>query len=96
MDNCKIHHTAFVVEAINSREYKPLFMPPYSPFLNPIEECWSKIKSNIKRNPLDESFTLKPRIVEACKTVTVDNCLGWIRHSESFWDKCIKGDKGLK
>ncbi|KAG2211633.1 hypothetical protein INT47_008730 [Mucor saturninus] len=38
MDNCRIHHSAFVVNAINKRGYKPLFMPPYSPFLNPIEE----------------------------------------------------------
>ncbi|ORE22031.1 hypothetical protein BCV71DRAFT_172619, partial [Rhizopus microsporus] len=39
MDNCKIHHSHFVVDAINKRGYKPLFMPPYSLFLNPIEEC---------------------------------------------------------
>lgn len=37
MDNCRIYHSAFVVDAINKRGYKPLFMPPYSPFLNPIE-----------------------------------------------------------
>lgn len=35
MDNCRIHHSHFVVDAINKRGYKPLFMPPYSPFLNP-------------------------------------------------------------
>ncbi|KAG0176039.1 hypothetical protein DFQ28_005000, partial [Apophysomyces sp. BC1034] len=44
MDNCRIHHSRFVVDAISRLGYKPLFMPPYSPFLNPIEECWSKIK----------------------------------------------------
>jgi transposase len=37
MDNCRIHHSALVLDAINKRGYKPLFMPPYSPFLNPIE-----------------------------------------------------------
>lgn len=39
MDNCKVHHTTFVVEVINNRGYKPLFMSPCSPFLNPTEEC---------------------------------------------------------
>jgi hypothetical protein len=58
MDNCRIHHSRFVVEAVEQRGYKPLFMPPYSPFLNPIEECWSKIKKNIKRNPLHKSLSL--------------------------------------
>jgi transposase len=96
MDNCRIHHSRFVVDAINKRGYKPLFMPPYSPFLNPIEECWSKIKKNIKRNPLDKSDTLTPRIAEACKQVTVTDCQGWIRHAETYWDRCIQKENGLK
>lgn len=49
MDNCRIHYSRFVVDTINNRRYKPLFMPPYPLFLNPVEE--SKIKKNIKRNP---------------------------------------------
>jgi transposase len=39
MDDCRIHRSDFVIGAINKRGYKPLFLPPYSPFLNPIEEC---------------------------------------------------------
>ena len=76
IDNCRIHHSRFVVNLIHSRGYKPLFMPPYSPFLNPIEECWSKIKQNIRRNPLKKGDELTPRIAEACKTVTVEDCQG--------------------
>ena len=96
MDNCRIHHSAFVVDAINKRGYKPLFMPPYSPFLNPIEECWAKIKSNIKRNPLDTNSKLTPRIVEACQSVTVEDCMGWIRHAETYWDRCMNKELNLK
>jgi transposase len=44
MDNCRIHRSRFVVDIINQRGYKLLFMPPDSPFLNPIDEYWSKIK----------------------------------------------------
>ncbi|CEP20206.1 hypothetical protein [Parasitella parasitica] len=76
MNNCRIHHSAFVVDAFNKRGFKTLFMPPYSPFLNPIEECWSKIKSNIKRNPLDEANTLTSRFPAACGSVTVKDCQG--------------------
>ncbi|KAG0782662.1 hypothetical protein G6F16_006659 [Rhizopus arrhizus] len=83
------------VEAINNRGYKPLFMSPYSPFLNPIEERWSKIKSNIKRAPLDENSILTPHIVQACQRVTIDDCLDWIRHSESYWDRCINKELSL-
>ncbi|KAG1440541.1 hypothetical protein G6F56_011877 [Rhizopus delemar] len=96
MDNCNIHHTSFVVETINNRGYKPLFVPPYSPFLNPIEKCRPKIKSNIKRAPLDENSTLTPHIVQACQTVTDDGCLSWIRHSQSYRNRCINKGLGLK
>lgn len=95
MDNCRIQHSRYVVEAIKSRSYKPLFMPPYSPSLKPIEECWSKIKKHIKRNPLSSLDTLTPRIQAACLTVTTEDCLGWIRHSESFWDRCLDEELGL-
>ncbi|KAL0078287.1 hypothetical protein J3Q64DRAFT_1643810, partial [Phycomyces blakesleeanus] len=49
-----------------------------------IEECWSKIKSNIRRNPLDTEDTLTPRIIETCLTVTADNCIGWTSQAEYY------------
>lgn len=72
---CRLQKSRFVVDIIVKRGYKPLFMPPYSPFLNPIEECWSKIKSGIRRNPLKKDDELTPRIAEACNTVTTKDCL---------------------
>lgn len=95
MDNCRIHHSHYVVEAIQNRGYIPPFMPPYSPFLNPIEECWAKIKSRVRRNPLSSLNTLTPRIQEACRSVTTEDCLGWTRHSETFWDRCLDKETGL-
>ena len=96
LDNCRIHHSQFVTDVITRRGYKPLFMPPYSPFLNPIEECWSKMKKLIRRNPLDERDTLTPRIAEACLQVTVEDCNGWIRHAETYWDRCLEKELRLK
>jgi transposase len=89
MDNCRIHHSDFVIEAINKRGYKPLLLPPYSPFLNPIEECWAKVKTNTRRNQLSKVDQLTPRIAAACATVTAEDCQGWIRHSKTFWDRCL-------
>jgi transposase len=84
MDNCRIHHSPFVVDAINNRGYKPLFMIPYSPVLNPIEKYWSKIKKNIRKNPLDRVGHLTPRIDEACNLIIKSDCQGWIRHAETY------------
>jgi transposase len=48
MDNCRIHHIKEVTERLLAVGARPLFMPPYSPELNPIEETWSLIKATFK------------------------------------------------
>ena len=45
MDNAPIHTPAKIRDLVESRHYKCLYLPPYSPFLNPIEEFWSKVKA---------------------------------------------------
>jgi hypothetical protein len=42
MGNCRIHHSYFVVEAINKRGYKPLFMPPIHHSLIPLKKVGRK------------------------------------------------------
>lgn len=90
MDNAPIHRSPEIQDLISSRGYKCMYLPPYSPFLNPIEEMWSKIKFGVRRDQLTDKDTLAPRIVQAAKEVTVDDCEGWIRHSVSFFDKCLE------
>jgi len=45
MDNCRIHHIKEVAERLNKVGARALYLPPYSPELNPIEEAWSLIKA---------------------------------------------------
>lgn len=59
MDNLRVHHILPVREAIESQGAHLLFLPPYSPDLNPIELCWSFIKSVVRRR--------KPRLVDDLK-----------------------------
>ncbi|KAG1201467.1 hypothetical protein G6F70_003144 [Rhizopus microsporus] len=47
MDNASVHKPNKVRECIEKRGYKCVYLPPYSPFLNPIEEFWSKSLKNI-------------------------------------------------
>ncbi|KAG0786127.1 hypothetical protein G6F29_008150 [Rhizopus arrhizus] len=81
MDNSPIHKPNKVRECIEKRGYKCVYLPPYSPFLNHIEEFWSKVKFGIKRAPFDTGDTLTPRIMESCSKVTQGDCIGWIKHS---------------
>jgi len=80
LDNCPIHKMEEVEEAIEARGAWAIFLPRYSPDLNPIENCWSKVKAilrSIKPRALEE---LLDALVEAFSSVTVQDILGWFRH----------------
>ena len=48
MDNCRIHDEKLLSDTCNYFNVEYKFLPPYSPMLNPIEECISEIKRTIK------------------------------------------------
>ena len=50
MDNISFHKTERIKELIESVGAKILFLPPYSPDLNPIEHYWFKIKNEIRKS----------------------------------------------
>lgn len=89
LDNAAIHKVSAVQDLIVSRGYKAVYLPPYSPFLNPIELFWSKVKAGVKRDCLTATDNLSARIVESARQVSVDDCRGWIKHSVSFFDRCL-------
>ena len=47
MDNAPIHTNKSIEQLIDHRGYKCAYLAPYSPFLNPIEEFWSKVKQSM-------------------------------------------------
>jgi len=49
MDNCSIHKSTKVRALIESVECKLIYLPPYSPDLNPIENYWAVMKNQIKK-----------------------------------------------
>ncbi|MBS6709623.1 MAG: transposase, partial [Blautia sp.] len=44
MDNMRSHHAKAVKQLLDSSKVTYLYLPPYSPDLNPIEKMWSKLK----------------------------------------------------
>jgi transposase len=80
MDNCPIHKMEEIADLIEACGAGVLFLPPYSPDLNPIEHGWSKVKTRLR--------ALKPRtleavlaaLVDAFATVTTQDIRGWFRH----------------
>ena len=49
MDNARIHHNEDLVVAVEDIGCRILYLPPYSPDLNPIETAFSALKSWLKR-----------------------------------------------
>ena len=49
MDNLRSHHVKAVEETLRAADITPLYLPPYSPDLNPIEMLWSKLKSILRK-----------------------------------------------
>jgi transposase len=80
MDNNPIHKLDDIEDAIEAVGAWVLFLPVYSPDLNPIENCWSKVKSVLR--------SLKPRILpdllealgKAFASITRHDIRGWFQH----------------
>ncbi|KAG1450377.1 hypothetical protein G6F56_008368 [Rhizopus delemar] len=89
MDNAPIHIPSVIDPLIEKRGYIPVYLPPYSPELNPIENFWSIVKSKVKRHSLKDTETLTSRIVESCEEVPLQHLQNCIQHSVKQFDKCL-------
>ncbi len=68
-----------------------LYLLPYSPFLNPIEDIFSAWRWKVyDRQPLEHA-TLLQAIDEACDDISEDQCQSWIRHDKSF-PRCMNNN----
>jgi transposase len=77
MDNLSPHKSDPTLALIAQAGAQVLFLPAYSPDLNPIEKMWSKVKGLLRgveaRTPAD----LVTAIGQALARVTSENALGW-------------------
>ena len=81
MDNLRAHRNAAAVAAITATGAKVLFLPPYSPDLNPIEACWSKIKAFLRKARARTMEALLLAVEVATDMVTVADAHGWLTHA---------------
>ncbi|MCM1316367.1 MAG: IS630 family transposase [Alistipes senegalensis] len=77
MDNLSCHKVKGVAEAIENAGATVLYLPPYSPDLNPIEMMWSKIKSLLRTWKARSSEVLNQFIEKALSAVTTENIDHW-------------------
>jgi len=90
MDNAPIHKAGVVKELFTNSVHQLLYLPGYSPFLNPVEECFSKLKTLVKRKPGITQNELLDHIRDAANRITVENCRAWVEHSYSYFEDCLQ------
>ena len=81
MDNLPVHKVAGIKSAIESTGASVLYLPPYSPDLNPIEMVWSKVKSVLRTLAARTFEALEEAIVVALRSITPADATNCIRHA---------------
>ena len=76
----------------NSNHFLNDCLPPYSPFLNPIEEFFSSWRWKVyDRQPYTRENLLRAMEL-ACVDIPVEAFQGWMRHSRAFFPRCLARD----
>ena len=81
LDGLGAHRTDKVRELIEARGADLLFLPSYSPDLNPIEEAFSKIKQLVRKVDARTREALVEAIERALAAVTPEDAAGWFAHA---------------
>ena len=79
MDNLSSHKVKGVVDPIIAAGATVLYLPPYSPDLNPIEMMWSKMKAYLRKVKATTKKLLEGAITEALLSITVSDIRAWFK-----------------
>jgi transposase len=80
LDNLWPHKRAEIKQRIEGAGCRLLFLPRYSPEFNPIEQCWSKLKNELRSRAARTLETLQDAVGEAMLNITAQNARGWFTH----------------
>ena len=80
MDNLACHKRAAARAAIEAAGATAVYLPPYSPDLNPIENMWSKVKQLARGAAARTYATLQRAVWDALDAVSADDCRGFFRN----------------
>lgn len=79
MDNLSSHKVDGVRERIERCQAELLYLPPYSPDLNPIEKAWSKLKEILRQAKARTVEALDQAITKALPEISPANAKAWFR-----------------
>ena len=77
MDNLSTHKVSGVRERIEACGASLLYLPPYSPDLNPIEKAWAKLKQGLRAIAARSVHTLDQAITQLLPSITAQDAKAW-------------------
>ena len=80
-DNLSVHTDIRLRNAIEQRGASLVFLPAYSPDLNPIEQAWSKAKSILRKLGPRCWAKLLTALGKALLAITTNDAIGWFKHA---------------
>lgn len=80
MDNLPVHKSKRVADAIKAAGCTLVFLPPYSPDYNPIENMWSKVKTILRAAAARTFQAVVDATGDALRAITPEDCDGYFRH----------------
>ena len=80
LDNLNAHKNKRTRELIEAAGATLLFLPPYSPDLNPIEAAWAKLKHLVRKLAPQTVGALRSAMRRAWNQITAKNTEGWFRY----------------
>jgi transposase len=81
LDNLSSHKVAGVKKAMESVGAKVMYLPPYSPDLNPIENVFSKLKTLVRKLKLRKQEELGKKLGELCDVFSPQECQNYCRNA---------------
>jgi transposase len=81
LDNLAVHRSPKAKAILREKRAWFLFLPPYSPDLNPIEMAFAKLKAHLRRIGARTIDALWRAIGEVCDLFTPDECWNYLREA---------------
>jgi transposase len=81
MDNLPAHKVAGVRKAIEAKGAELLYLPPYSPDLNPIENAFAKLKAYMRKADARTFDAIEAAAAHALSTFSANECANFFVHA---------------
>jgi transposase len=84
MDNLNMHKMLAVRSAIEAAGATPVYLPTYSPELNPIELLWADLKRSLRTLAINDQVQLRQAVRRLRRRVPTSKIAGWFGHALAY------------